>query len=195
MEDDCPTSCPDGLTLCIDGSCEIECEADLESPCECEERNVTCAKVIDFYDACKEKYAYEYNSTIVCIAEQEDSIEQISFTGPWFIFVYSWISAVTVLVILWCAFNQKISPVPGAVQMLIPVGEVDSPENAKREWTQTGYKKHLIGTIICYLVWLTIWGIQFLLFLLTIFYYIQQEAVTRWPPVFLDEKQVLTAFQ
>ena len=38
-------------------------------------------------------------------------------------------------------------------------------------------------------------GIQFLLFLLTIFYYMQQEAITRWAPVFLDEVQVLMAFE
>jgi hypothetical protein len=155
---------------------------------------LTCAKVVDFYDVCKEKYAYEYNETTVCLEEQEDAIEKVSFTGPWFLFVYSWISGVTVLVILWCAYNQKVYPVKGAVQMLRPLDDNDSTENG-REWTQTGYKRNWLGTILYYLVWMTIWGIQCLLLILTIFYYMQQEAITRWPVVFLDEGQVLVAFE
>jgi hypothetical protein len=148
---------------------------------------------VNFYDACKEDYAFEYNETSVCLALQEDAIEKVSFTGPWFMFVYIWLFTVTIVVILWCAFNQKISPVHDAVQVLHPL-DFESSENSK-EWTQTGYKFHWLGIIISIMVWLTIWGIQFLLVLLTVAYYMQQEAIKRWPPLFLDEKQVLTAFE
>ena len=63
------------------------------------------------------------------------------------------------------------------------------------EWTQTGYRKNWIGYIISLLVWTTLWGIQFLLLVTTLFYYMQQEAITRWKPVIEDEVQSLLAFQ
>lgn len=45
------------------------------------------------------------------------------------------------------------------------------------------------------MVWITLWSFHILLTMLTIFYYMQQEAITRWKPVFYDEIQVLQAFE
>jgi hypothetical protein len=71
--------------------------------------------------------------------------------------------------------------------------------SSREDWTHTGYKNHavgLMGLILAQLlVILTFIGIQFLMFLLTILYYMQQEAITRWSPVLYDEVQVLKAFE
>jgi hypothetical protein len=68
-------------------------------------------------------------------------------------------------------------------------------DSSREDWTQTGYKTPSVGSIAQNaLVVLTFLGIKFLLFTRTIFYYMQQEATTRWTPVFQDEVQVFKAF-
>jgi hypothetical protein len=114
----------------------------------------------------------------------------VSLQGPVFILVYSWISVVTCGVIAWCFFNQKLFPVHSSMKPLKSCSNEDDSY-----CTHTAYKSNLIGTFIHYMVLLTLIGIQFLLLILSIFYYIQQEAITRWPPVFQDEVQVLLVFQ
>ena len=141
------------------------------------------------------RFESEYASTAECIENQEEEIPLISFTGPWFVACYSWIGGVTALVALWCAYNQLISPVDGSIQTLTPISITGANSESATEWTQTGYRKNWIGFIISLLVWTTLWGIQFLLLVTTLFYYMQQEAITRWKPVIEDEVQSLLAFQ
>jgi hypothetical protein len=62
------------------------------------------------------------------------------------------------------------------------------------EWTQTGYRATLVGTAIYILVTFTLWLFQFLLFITTLFYYMQQGQINRWSPVFENEIQVLMVF-
>jgi hypothetical protein len=186
---DCPTQCEEGEELCSDGSCKPACLGDEETLCgedaeRCTTLPITCKREIDFYDSCKEKYAAFYETEAVCIEAQIDEIPLLSFTDPAFMFCYFWISCVSLLTFLWCLFNQKIFPVEGS--------EVAMKEEG---WSQTGYKRHWIGIIIHGMVMTTLFGIQFLLFLLTVFYYMQQGAISRWEPVFEDEVQVLIAFE
>jgi len=185
--EDCPTSCEEGKVLCNDGRCEFSCTGDEETACvdRCESMTITCPKVVDFYDACKEKYAAYYDAESECIDSQTEMIPQVSFTGPWFLFCYFWISGVTALVMLWCFFNQKLSPVQDST---LPMSELG--------WSQTGYKRHWLGMIIHGLVMLTLFGIQFLLLILVILYYMQQGIILKnFEPVFQDEVQVLIAFE
>jgi hypothetical protein len=193
----CPTACKDGLSLCADGSCSVSCDSSIESPCACETRPFACAKVNDYYPNCTTSYAYEYAAYTDCIANQEEALPQVSFTGPVFLFCYFYISGVTLLVIVWCFYNQKVCPIPESVKSLTPTSMITTTVNGEQqEWTQTGYKKNLVGTIIKFLVWTNLWGIQFLLALTTILYYQQQGAILiSSPPVFHDAVQVLLAFQ
>jgi hypothetical protein len=198
----CPTECQSGLTLCADGSCSVTCDPSIESPCECEAKSFACAKTNDFYENCTSIFAEYYANNTECIELQEDELKQVSFTGPVFTFCYCFISNVTALVIIWCFFNQRLSPVSDSVHALTPTSmkTVDT-DGMLQEWTQTGYKTNIVGSIICYLVWINLWGIQFLLALTTILYYQQQEAILtpidpeQRNPVFHDEVQALLAFQ
>jgi hypothetical protein len=156
--------------------------------------------VNDFYPNCTISFAYEYAANTECIENQEEALPQVSFTGPVFLFCYYFLSGVTLLVISWCFYNQKVCPILESVKTLTPTSMITTTtktvDGGQQEWTQTGYKKNLVGEIIYYLVWINLWGIQFLLALTTILYYQQQEAILpRWSPVFHDEVQVLLAFQ
>ena len=186
----CPTVCGNGLSLCNDGVCSESCDSAIETPCPCEGLPIACRKVIDLYDACFDMFQGFYDANTECVDNALSEVPLFSFTEPAFIFCYVWISVVTVVVFLWCLFNQKICPVPGSVLPL-----TSATGQSTEGWTQTGYKKHFIGSVVHVLVVLTLLGIQFLLFLLTIFYYMQQEAITRWAAVFMDEEQVLMAFE
>ena len=99
---DCPTICNDGLLLCNDGICSESCDDGIETPCECDGLPVACAKVVDFYDVCFERFQSFYDTDSECLEAASDEIPLFFFTEPPFIFCYVWISAVTVLVYLWC---------------------------------------------------------------------------------------------
>ncbi|KAL7580178.1 hypothetical protein ACA910_012929 [Epithemia clementina (nom. ined.)] len=190
-ETDCPTSCSVGLQLCETGICLEDCDAVtevVENPCTCEALPLACAKVVDTWDGCFAEFQQFYDDNTECLEAEEESIPLVNFkTNPWCVACYVWITAVSVLVTTWCVGNRAIFPVKdSSVEITTSNGQV---------WTMTGYKSHPIGWLINVLVMTTLWGFQFLLFFLTICYYIQQEAITRWKLVFWDEVQVLKAFQ
>jgi hypothetical protein len=196
-EASCPTKCEEGLLLCADGSCSNACDPSIESPCECESKGFACAKFDDYYNNCTSLFADYYTNNTECIESQEEELEQVSFTGPIFIFCYCFVSGVTVLVVMWCFFNQKLSPVPESVSSLstTTMRTVDA-NGIQQEWTQAGYKTNIFGSLLCSLVWMNLCGIHFLLGLTTILYYQQQGAIlTNRDPVFQDDVQVLFAFQ
>lgn len=187
----CPTKCPKGYNLCLDGSCSIEtCDPMLWSPCECDALYFACPRVTDFLDDCMVRFEAEYDNVTICLELQDYNTLKVSFVSFWFMFFYCWMAGLTVLFIGWCYYNQKIHPVPESEAILLPLM---SSEDG-REWIQIGYKFHWIGFTICFLVWLTLWGFQCLLIFLTICYYMQQGSITRWPLVFEDEMQSLEAF-
>lgn len=71
---------------------------------------------------------------------------------------------------IWCAFNQRLSPVPGSTQPLL-----SENNGVEEKWTQTGYRAEIFGMSLYALVMIVLFGFQVALGALTIFYYIQQE--------------------
>lgn len=191
---DCPTVCGDGLTLCTTGNCELDCtfwdDGKLANPCTCTTQTIACPKVVDLFTTCADRFQGFYDENKQCLINDATAVEQLSFTEPWFLVCYYWIIGVSVSVMLWCLYNEKIYPVATSTVPLEAANEISGGA-----WTQTGYQRHLVGSLIYLSVIFTFAAFQFLLFLLTIFFYMQQGAIDRWPPVFQDEIQVLKAFQ
>lgn len=193
---DCPTNCDAGLTLCKTGHCQPNCDDDnddrSDNPCLCEQLNVACAKTVDLYPVCNERFQQFYDNNTECVDGQIDFVELISFAGPWFLVCYIGFGGLAILVVVWCFLNQKVFPVKSSTMPL------KAAKAAKQElnevWSQTGYKTTILGTTIYILVEFSFLAIQFLLLLTTLFYYMQQGAIN-WPPVFHDEVQVLKSFQ
>ena len=189
---DCPTTCESGRELCETGLCLEDCDSEtnaVENPCGCETLPLACPKVVDTLEVCVERFDAFYTANNECLEAQEDALPLVDFTGPYFVACYSWLAIVTALTVLWCAFNTYV-PVEGARTEM-----TTSSGSPSQTWTLTGYEYHPVGVVMYTLVILTLLGFQFLLFVLTIFYYMQQEAITRWEPVFYDEVQVLMAFE
>jgi Cation transporter/ATPase, N-terminus len=204
---DCPTSCRDNsksinTMLCISGSCEETCSEfnyrDDANPCTCESLPIACPKVEDYYDECFAEFQSFYDNNTQCLDSQSDLTTKVSFTGQYFLFCYGWMACVTALVVGWCYFNEVLFPDPSGTTMSFRIPESSTAWGRTRKYdetaTQTGYKRTLIGTGIYVLVVATSVGFQLLLLLTTILYYIQQGAITRWPPFFEDEAQSLKAF-
>jgi hypothetical protein len=195
---DCPFEmlCQENETLCADGSCSASCDESLESPCAFGCAPVACAKVDNFHATCLDLYGPLYDFEAACGEEEVTGATHLwSFTEPGFVFFYVWICGVTFVLLAWCAYNQRFSPVSGSTQPLqINANSGSTDEKSTTQGWQTGYKFHPIGVFINFLTAVTLFGIQGLLFWLTIQYYIQQEAITSLNGRFDDEEQVLRAF-
>jgi hypothetical protein len=119
---------------------------------------------------------------MTCIDEQIESIPQVDFTGPWFVACYVSLPLLTVLMLIWCAWNQRWSPIPGSELPLESIGTNRSTHGALKrmnasdvsaapeQLTQTGYKTTIVGSGLYYLIVLAHVVIQFLLFALTVEY-------------------------
>jgi hypothetical protein len=184
---DCPPEmlCNSTETLCADGSCATECDPSLETPCAYDCAPVACHKVVDYYDACFDKYAAEYAFESQC-GEEESAAHVFQWNEAVFVFLYCWIAFVTVLILAWSFFNQKMRPVAGSTVWL---------EDGEVSKTLTGYKTGIVGDFVYAMTLLTLLGFQILLATTTALYYVQQEAITRWRMIFEDEEQVLLAFE
>jgi hypothetical protein len=191
--DDCPTKCVGNTTLCASGSCEETCPGIDESPCGCPNLPIACPKVVDYYDECFVSFQRFYDSNTECEAEQQSAIPPMSYTGPYFIFGYGWVGTVTILVIGWCYFNEKLCPCRETTCVSVKVNSTSKNIDGV-VWTQTGYKRTVPGTLIYVLVLLTCIGFQFALFTLIILFYVQVGSITRWAPVFNDVEHVNTTF-
>jgi hypothetical protein len=98
--------CDGNLTLCADGSCDVACDLDLESPCEFGCAPVACPKVVDLYSNCLELYGPFYDAETLC--GEEETIEEttfLQFNEPAYIAAYTWICGITFLILVWCAFK------------------------------------------------------------------------------------------
>ncbi|KAL7521821.1 hypothetical protein ACHAWX_006509 [Stephanocyclus meneghinianus] len=185
--------------LCNDGTCADKtlgqaCDAELESPCSCGGLGVTCAKQIDFYDNCFVRFQNFYDENTECIENEEENLPQVDFNGVAFKACYIPLIIITVLAFLWCAYNQRIAPVVGSITVLECA--IKGKENEK--WSQTGYKRTIVGAILHALIIIVQLTFQGLLLFLTIQYYVQQEAgpaLENLRVIFHDEIQVLMAFQ
>ena len=189
----CPTACDEGLNLCLSGHCAEDCtEFDtFENPCSCGDYIISCPKVVDLFDVCFQRFQTPYYDEVaVCKEAEEEAIPLLSWSGPWFLTCYISLATVSFLVIGWCYFNQKLFPGSKSTMPLMA-----SMENCTGSWSQTGYKIHPIGSFIYFLVTASSIGIQILMFYLVIMYYVQQEAITRFPVHFQSDVQVLKAFE
>jgi hypothetical protein len=204
---DCPTSCQDNskrinVTLCVSGSCEEICAEynyrEDANPCTCESLPIACPKVVDYYDDCFAEFQSFYDDNSLCLEAMSESLQMVSFTGPYFVFCYVWICSATVLVVGWCYYNETVCPNRSKTMAKFRVPHSTASGGRKRKYdesaTQTGYKSTLVGTGVHAVVVATSIGFQFLLLLTTLFYYMQQGVITRWPVVFEDEAQTLQAF-
>lgn len=144
------------------------------------------------YDTCKSAFGAYYENTTRCAElEEEKSVDLFTLREGGFIAIYFWACFVPFTMIVWCYFNQRIAPVSESTKPLMM--QIDSSQTS---WTQTGYQgfgsvTSIIGLFLYLLTMITLFGYQILLGLLTIFYYIQQEAIAWFSPVFEDEVQVL----
>ena len=142
-----------------------------------------CAKQVDLYLDCSTRFQQYYDSNTECLESQVESIPQVSFTGPWFVACYVIISGVTLLMLSWCAWNQRLASVDGSTVPLesakLSDDVVNSALGAKEKlvlsnenegWKQTAYKRNFVGMSIYSLVILVAILIQYLLAALTIEY-------------------------
>jgi hypothetical protein len=198
---ECPPSCNNGETLCAEtGQCGWNCGNsstlswnESSALCACTTRPVACPRVVDLYPSCLERFQSHYDANQECIDAETTIPEKLSFAGPWFVACYAYYGGLAVAVVVWCWYNQVLVPVSGSTVPLVAAQQA-STTNTAGVWTQTGYKIELLGSILETLVQLSFALIQFLLLLTTLFYYMQQEAITRWKPVFKDDVQALSAF-
>jgi hypothetical protein len=206
---DCPTSCHDNeagwnlttaTSLCVSGSCETDCghyNEETDNPCTCPLYPIACPTVVDFYDECFAMFQPYYDNN-TCSEEESESPPSVSYTGFYYRLCYSWISAITLLVIGWCFFNEKLCR--NTDQTSLPMrtaGSNQKPRSGKEKhdaWIQVGYRRTVIGTLLCALVLLTVVGIQLLLLLLCILYNVQNGSITRWSPAFESMSQVEKTF-
>ena len=213
---DCPwdVACPENTTLCIDGSCaninDGGCSADLINPCEFECAPFACVRVDDYLDNCEVIYGPLYDYARNCMYWYWDNLDQVDQKGITFMFFYTWISVVTLFVYFWCAFNQRLKPVTGSTKELQEAaaktsGNIDMQENILDSgnnkgdtgiWTQTAYKRHIIGDIAYAMTIITLVTFHILLGILTVFYYWTEEGILLdREPLFADDAQVLFVFE
>jgi len=155
-------------------------------------------KINLLYNTCQEAFGSYYEETTTCAEEEvEDATKLFSLRETGFVTIYCWVCLVFVLTLGWCAFNQRLSPVPGSIQPLLAEEKShEFVEESASSWKQTGYRAFgrptaVIGAFIYLIVVITLVGFQFILGSLTILYYIQQGAIAWFEPVFEDEIQVL----
>jgi hypothetical protein len=184
----------------VDTEAGETCDPEAVTPCECETTLFACARQVDLKPSCEERFVSEYDAYEICMEEQSAALPNVNFTGPLFITFYASIPLLTTLMLLWCVWNQKVSPISGSTCSLERVDtgvDTDSSRSShgalKRlndsihsesahpsdfhrlgdpgpPMTQTGYKTNFIGLVLYYLIILMNLVVQFLLLALTVEY-------------------------
>jgi hypothetical protein len=152
--------------LCADGTCADKtlgeaCAAELESPCGCSKFPVACAKQVDLWDSCHDKFQEYYDVHHQCLQDEAEALPPPSMTAAPVLFFLCML-CITLLMFVWCAFNQRLKPVPGST------AELENEHGEK--WTQTGYKSSPVGMMMYCLIILGHVSIQVLLLLTSIYY-------------------------
>jgi hypothetical protein len=215
----CPRelTCSGNTTLCESGrscvkdlaDCPKEANPCAANPCG---NKLACLRTNLILEECKQRYDSFYHSSWECGLDDprldykggsEHSGKTIGWTTPAHIFFYTWICAVTVILLAWCAYNQRFFP----EGQTVPLHDFTMGGKRRRSsysslegssepvlWTQTGYRKHTVGTIIYILVMTTLVGFHALLATLVSFYYAQQR---EYGPVYpyKNDVEVLYAFE
>lgn len=107
---DCPIElqCPENKTLCNDGTCSESCNPTLVSPCSSECASVACPLIIDYLDACTDRYTSHYLYASECAVSTDAGLSsgsKFSWSDPAYIFVYAWVIGVTAGIVGWCWFK------------------------------------------------------------------------------------------
>ena len=207
--------CPSGRACVTDLSdCPTTANVEEENPCAVNPcgNTVACLRVNLFLEECTEKYDSFYQTAWDCGKDDPRLVHKggathsgalIGWTTPLHIFFYVWICVVTVLLLGWCAYNQRIAP----VGIAIPLHDFTMGGKRRRSsysslegadepalWSQTGYKRTFIGTTIYVLVMTTLIGFHALLASLVGFYYAQQRGYGPARP-YESDTEVLFAFE
>jgi hypothetical protein len=168
-------------------------DVELDNPCTCSMFPIACPRVVDYYDDCLAMFQPFYDKNTCLDGDSGSSpASSYSFTGFYYRMCYIWIVAVSMLVIAWCFFNEKLCH--RSDQTSLPMLTAESRKETPGAWVQIGYQRTIIGTAIYGLVLLTAIGIQVLLLILCILYNIQNGTITRWSPVFETMAQVEKTF-
>ncbi len=83
------------------------------TPCPCGGLPFACAKQVDLYGDCSTRFQEQYDADALCMINQEESLPKVNFGGTWFVASYISLMGVTSLMLVWCAWNRRWSPVPG----------------------------------------------------------------------------------
>lgn len=184
----------------MDTAAGENCDPEVTSPCECETLPYACAKQVDLKPVCEERFVSEYDAYDICMEEQSAALPKVNFTGPLFITFYASIPLLTILMLLWCVWNQKVAPISGSTCSLErdeTKVDIDSSSRSSHgalkrlndslhsesshtdfhrlgdagpPMTQTGYTTNFIGLVLYYLIILMNLVVQFLLLALTVEY-------------------------
>lgn len=129
----CPNNDGSNYQLCNDGTCanvnaneacnnnNNDEEMASSSPCKCSSLPIACAKQIDYYDRCLESFQSYYETENECITQEKEKANaqhSVDFNGPVFITGYVSLGLLTICMLLWCAWNQKLSRVPNSTLYL-----------------------------------------------------------------------------
>ncbi|CAB9522845.1 Probable cation-transporting ATPase 13A4 [Seminavis robusta] len=215
----CPMelTCQNGEILCESGRVCVNNVTDCpeeENPCAINPCGNTfaCLRTNLYLDECSQLYDPYYKTSWDCGVEDPRVVqkggsnvdeERIGWTTATHLFLYTWICVVTVLLLGWCAYNQRISP----KGQTVPLHDFTMGGKRRRSsysslegsdepalWTQTGYKTSIIGTTIYIMVMTTLIGMHILLACLVAFYYAQQRGYGPVNP-YKNDVEVLLAFE
>ena len=154
---------------------------------------------MDLEPICTERFTSQYDAYMTCLEEQLEAVPLVDFTGPWFKACYILLPLLTLIMLIWCAWNQRWAPISGSTLPLELAKFLDvstkpssrkarSSQGALRRMetkhsshsddsdvnegllTQTGYKTTIVGLVLYYLIVLVHVIIQFLLFALSVEY-------------------------
>ena len=191
---DCPTNCDPGFELCANGACAKSCDSNVENPCSsCSKRSVACPKVVDLSTSCQDNYSAQYQAFDECAEtelEAEIAARSVTFSDGPYVFAYVWVSVLTTLMLLWCAWNQRWRPAP-AVHV-----ESKNQQDDEPALYQVGYRNHWFGSILYVLTLITFGGWIAALAFLTIQYYALDGSkyLSGRKVHFVDEEQLLKTF-
>ena len=123
------------------------CDPTLESPCSCAGLTFTCPKQVDLFDSCHDRFHEYFVANSECLEAESESLYELEFLPVRSKLLYVPIIVITSLMLIWCAYNQKVKPVERSCDIL------ESHEGEADEgWTQTGYKKNPLGLALYVLV-------------------------------------------
>jgi hypothetical protein len=180
--------CPQGETVCADGHCRLDCSTEYDNPCPCAALPVVCPKIDDHYDACQATYASFYTAETECLKTEEEAMASMTFHEWPFIVGGLWMVVVSLAIVIYCAINAKHHHHHSSGG-----GDLKHLEGGQGH---CGFQEDWVGTILYMLVVGTMWGIQAVLLVLVILYYMKEGAITTTQAVeWEDERQILLTFE